>query len=213
MPRKNPLPRKEADVCGRLKYFRERLNLSRVAFAKEAGIDSSLLVRYEHGRAPLRYAVGWRIIAAFGLNAAWIAEGEGRELLWIPIPSPEELNVGKEALFSEVYESHLKKLIESESSNVSVDYEKWKQTNPLAVLPDTKGRFVVEGVLRVRIRGILAAVPDARLNEFVQKLLTELYDLAREFPLDSAATQTRRLRAVELYEAAFEARKKMLARK
>jgi len=77
MPRKNPLPQRESEICKRLRQFRLDTGLSRVAFACRAGIDSSALVRCEFGRVAVTFGVFTAISRKYCLNPKWLAIGEG----------------------------------------------------------------------------------------------------------------------------------------
>lgn len=77
MPRKNPLPQREGEISKRLRQFRLETGLSRVAFARRAGIDSSALVRCEFGRVAVTFGVFTAISRKYCLNPKWLAIGEG----------------------------------------------------------------------------------------------------------------------------------------
>ena len=76
MPRKNPVPEREQEIGRRLRTFRqEKLKMTAVAFAREIGIDSTRLSKYEHGRVPIPYAIARSACHKFDINQIWLAEG------------------------------------------------------------------------------------------------------------------------------------------
>lgn len=107
MARKTPMPDRELAICRRLRQYREASCLSRVRFARRAGIDSSILSSYEHCRAPLRWGVARRIWASFEINPAWLATGEGDQ--WGLHASPALVGhlADESQLFSKVYDECL----------------------------------------------------------------------------------------------------------
>jgi len=120
MPRKSPLDAREAEICSRLRVFRNHLGLSQIAFAKKANVDSSVIVRIEHGRSPLRFGIFRLLWKHYELNANWLALGGDREMqapgYWdFPETSEREL-------FSSVYDRATSKLDErSFANNVAKD--------------------------------------------------------------------------------------------
>ena len=108
MPRKNPLPIGEIQICDRLVKARKALRLSRATFASEAGIDSTQLARYEHKLAPLKVRDALKICAAIGISLRWLATGKSDPGQCIPIAEnvlPKELPTT--ALLSHVFDEHL----------------------------------------------------------------------------------------------------------
>jgi transcriptional regulator with XRE-family HTH domain len=84
VPRRNPMTGREAAICGRVQEFRRFTDLSRTAFAKRAGIDTSALVRYELHRAALKYADASRLNRAFYMSPEWLATGTGSPMSCVP---------------------------------------------------------------------------------------------------------------------------------
>ncbi|MCC6820607.1 MAG: helix-turn-helix transcriptional regulator [Verrucomicrobia subdivision 3 bacterium] len=105
MPRKNPMPEREQQICARLRVFRESTKLSRATFAREIGVDQFRLASYELGRAPLRYGLADLLCAKFNVNQRWLATGLGEQRHYYDIycpPSSEE-----NQLFSLVFDRFL----------------------------------------------------------------------------------------------------------
>ena len=91
MPRKNPMPEREREICARLRVFRESTKLTRATFAKEIGMDPIRYASYELGRAPVRFELAKTIKERFGLNLAWLAgeaenpRGNWDVSTWVPV--------------------------------------------------------------------------------------------------------------------------------
>lgn len=105
MPRKNPMPQREREICARLRAFRELKKIPRSTFAKEIGLDQFRLASYELGRAPLRYGLAHLLCSKFNINQRWLATGEGWHGNYYPIDHDPSRN--KNGLFSEVYDAFL----------------------------------------------------------------------------------------------------------
>lgn len=107
MPRKRPLPERERGICRRLREFRERLQWTRPQFGSRAGIDEEMLARYERELVPVRYCDAWTINWSFGLNAEWLATGDGMMSSNARIPLAEALGIPEKAKFSDAWSSKL----------------------------------------------------------------------------------------------------------
>jgi transcriptional regulator with XRE-family HTH domain len=107
VPRKIPLPRRELEICARVKSVRRDLGYPRRLFANLAGLDSSAVVRIELGRTPLRYEVAKKICDAHFINSTWLATGKDLIRINQHIPPPDELGVKFDALLSEVFDTIL----------------------------------------------------------------------------------------------------------
>jgi transcriptional regulator with XRE-family HTH domain len=158
--RKNPLNAGELEICRRLRQFRQQLKLSRVAFAQEAGIDSSVLVRYEHSRMPLKYVHAWRLSAVFFVRAKWLATGTGRQIARVGMPTPGALGVSENSLFSEVFDKHLAKE-ESSPNNRFV---------PDSTMDQIALRVRAEWWLQTSLQDWLCALRDEEIESFVNRL-------------------------------------------
>ena len=110
MPRKNPLPKRELEICRRLRAFRLSTKLSQTAFASQIGVDSTRLASYEHGRAPLPFEVYKAVNQKYSLNPMWLATGDGPPSAHWGIPyglGPQETEISARAKFSEAYDLYL----------------------------------------------------------------------------------------------------------
>jgi transcriptional regulator with XRE-family HTH domain len=107
VPRKTPLPQKELEILARLKSCRRRLELPRRLFAKAAALDSSVIIRLELGRMPLRFGVARALCAAHSINAEWLATGEdeGNFITPFGLPVVKQIQANDDALFSDVFKA------------------------------------------------------------------------------------------------------------
>jgi len=105
--RKTPLPKRELEILARLKASRRSLDLPRRLFAKAAGLDSSIIVRLELGRMPLRFGVARAICNAHSINPEWLATGEGNPQYAFKTPITKEIKGNDNAVFSDIFESHI----------------------------------------------------------------------------------------------------------
>ena len=107
MPRKNPMPEREQQICSRLRTFREATGLSRAAFAREVGIDPLRLASYEHGRAPLRFGTAKFLCEKFDINQRWLARGILPMHPKFDVPMEYSYLVKQNSLFSAVFDGWL----------------------------------------------------------------------------------------------------------
>ena len=102
---------REKIIGGRLRAFRETLQIPRTKFALTIGIGSERLAAYESGRAALPYAVFLAASENYGLSPGWLASGDGSP----KNPATIELLKGVPSLprqlFSEVFDSSIKPII------------------------------------------------------------------------------------------------------
>ena len=209
MPRRNPLSEQELAICRRVRDFRLATKLSRVAFGSKAGLDATLLASYEHGRARLNYAAAWKILCAFHLNPQWLATGEGRSWLSIPIRSPEELTVTPRAPFSQIYEDHLA----SEVAQFTKEWESKPPPEPLRLQVNDAGprsRLALEASLIGAVKRWILCVPDSKLTELVNDLYLRGTKLIRAYPADPVEEWEKRAEAMERTRAEEESRKRLL---
>ncbi|PWU11891.1 MAG: hypothetical protein C5B50_22445 [Verrucomicrobia bacterium] len=183
MPRKIPISEREVGISARLREFRRTTGLSRVAFAQKAGIDSSILVRYEHGRVPLKYVHAWRLIRTFFINPAWLATGEGGR--WTRgaqyAPGPELLESAEGELFSEVYDRAL--------SGAPWKDRAQKQAEELSP-SELRARY--EWAFQVWVRDRMIELPDKFVPEFTERLKEAGSGLLKKYGKDSPAAVAKR---------------------
>lgn len=119
------LSQRELEICQRLKAFRLGKLISRSAFAVAIGIGSERLASYESGRAPLPFKIFRAIQREFHLNPNWLATGGD----YLPDGGPAKMSelpehVPERALFSEVFDRHLKPLSKKGSRTADVALNK-----------------------------------------------------------------------------------------
>lgn len=111
MPRTNPVPERERQICARLREFRLSTKMPQASFARELGVEVDRLASYEYGRVPLRYDLVKRVAEQFGLNQMWLAEGGDSMRPSHPVAGSVERLIPPGCLFSVAYEKHLKKAL------------------------------------------------------------------------------------------------------
>jgi transcriptional regulator with XRE-family HTH domain len=74
--RKTALPKREREVCLRLKELRERLGFSQEAVSRIVGIKRSRWLNYERLRSPLRCDIALRICRELIVSEEWLATGK-----------------------------------------------------------------------------------------------------------------------------------------
>ena len=108
MPRKNPLDVRQAEICARLAEFRKLTGLTRTAFARKSGLDSSAITRLDHGLAPLRYGTFKSIATVLPINPIWLATGRESPSFKEPVKASLLAHpVNDSDLFSIVYDRFL----------------------------------------------------------------------------------------------------------
>jgi transcriptional regulator with XRE-family HTH domain len=112
------LPDREAEICRRLRSFREQTKISRTAFALSIGVGGERLASYESARAPIRYEMFLTIAKRYPINPVWLATGFGSASLRDAFDFaalPMQIPYHPRALFSDVYDTHLKPILENKS--------------------------------------------------------------------------------------------------
>ena len=108
MPRIHPLPKHEAEICRRLRAFRESIGVPRTVFAQRSELDVALLVRIEHLLVPLKWRAYKSIDRHFPINPFWLRHEEGLPKSGFPYDDSDfATQINDESLFSEVYDRFL----------------------------------------------------------------------------------------------------------
>lgn len=123
MPRKNPVPKREREICQRLFDFRRRTKLTRAAVAGELGITPSRLSNYEHGAVPVPYGVASRIADLLGLNLEWLAAGIGNPQDVIAVGSAIDAEIPSRMLLSGAYDRFIKPALTEERKQGPTGFE------------------------------------------------------------------------------------------
>ena len=204
MSGKNPLPDTELAICRRLRLYRQRCGLPRRLFARELAVDSSVIIRIELGRMPLRYGIASRATQVFSINPLWLATGDGTIIISIPLPSPEEISVDERELFSAVFSEKLSQSIKSKLAEIEASpaHKYGRNEHPT----DPKGRLVAEEFLLSNLREWLINVRSARFND----LINAIRYAAMPF-VDGWETKTDSLAVIEKRRAAIAVERAKLA--
>lgn len=111
---------REKLIGASLRAFRETLQISRSKFAVRIGFGSERIASYESGRAPLPYDVFRAVAKCYHINPRWLATGIGSPRLPFPFDDASILGLVKPRdLFSAVYDSHLKRQLQTEAAESS----------------------------------------------------------------------------------------------
>src|SRR5687768_2271132 len=175
VPRKQPLPKREAEVCERVKNLRLTLNLSRIAFAKELHEDSSAISSIEHKRAPLRFRLGAKIVRRFVINPAWLARGDSPLAAFFQVP---KIPKSERRLFPDVFDQHLANLKDRPWPSNSRD--------------EIGARLYLEAIAQAEVRRVLQGVPTDKLAEFMDKLRRFLDRLNVRYDVEPAEVTVKR---------------------
>jgi transcriptional regulator with XRE-family HTH domain len=213
MARKTPVPERERAICARLREARLETRLSQVAFAKEAGIDSSLLASYEHARVPIRYEFGAKVCNLLELSQRWLATGidEDTRGLYLPIHHSLNLQIRPRMLFSEAYDLYLKPLYEEQVSEGAAVIKAAKLRRVKLSLR-TVGAPTPERVsmaLQGRIRSEVSQFPPHLLDPLKDHILRALDDFAASHVAEIKSHLDAVIRS-EQREAAEDSERKLL---
>ena len=128
---------------------------------------------------PLRYGVAVRLIMAWGINPSWLASGQGRQTLRMPVSLFDDILADERQLFTAVFHDQLKIVSEQWESKIASDpktkYGCWDgATDPVA-------RFAAAELLVSDIREWFVSVPDSQFNA----LFNAIYHAGMAFVEDS----------------------------
>lgn len=156
--------------------------MSQVDFAKELGVDSSVITAVENLRSPLRYKLAWKLFQTFNVGCEWLATGEGWQSEDFSIaPSPDDLKITGQEPFAVVYANHLKPM--ARSATRKRDTMAKKQGNfAMWIPPDAGSRVSMESELCRRVRRCMEELPDERLVPFCNALMDKLEKSATDQP-------------------------------
>lgn len=204
VPRKNPLPATEIEICRRLREFRTFTRLTQAQFAYQVGLDWRTLASYEYARNVLNYTAAVHILRRFrALNPFWLAEGPPAPMLaFFPrhYPSAKELGFRAKIPFSTVFELRLRQAFLSTQSYWVVP----GQPPPFFNLPQNlDGRIEAVEIFANLLSYWLAGQPDTRINEFLNAIMEAIGPLAEKFPHDPPSVQLERFKALFSADAHF----------
>jgi DNA-binding XRE family transcriptional regulator len=130
---RRPLPKRELEICERLKRVRVMLGLSQDEAAAQIGISRERLASYEDGRVALRFEIALKFCRQFIISEQWLALGEDvllerlakvdhktkEEVEWAPLEirmcmslatEPEFQQVKAGTLFSDAFDKTLERV-------------------------------------------------------------------------------------------------------
>ena len=161
-----------------------RTGLSRVAFAQKAGVDSSVLIRYEHCRAPVKFIHAWRFMRTFLINPGWLFSGEGG--WWTrasqEAPSPEVIESPEGELFSAVFERVFSRKATAPKRPSASERQ----------LTASELRAPYEWSLQLWIKDKLIELPDDHVPEFSERLKEAGNALLKKYPQDRPSVVSQR---------------------
>jgi len=155
---------REATIGSRLRDFRESQMIPRTRLAVAVNIGNERLASYETGRAPLPYGIFSRLMRRFSLNPVWLATGES-QLTIPPFDDTEILkSLPRRARFSQVYDRHLKRKMESRTFDASQKVNQLAaEILELANMPPSFWKNVTPAV-REEFRAVIQGVLDRELG-------------------------------------------------
>jgi transcriptional regulator with XRE-family HTH domain len=121
---------REQQIGGRLRFFRETLQISRTKFSVSCGFGSERIASYEAGRVPLPYQVFKAVSERYFLRPFWLALGNDGGAARGLGPFDDSSFVAKlpeRALFSEVYDEFIAGFLKSVRDAERADSETMKQ--------------------------------------------------------------------------------------
>lgn len=177
MPRKTPVPQREIEIGSRLEEFRKTSKLTRVAFAKECGLDSNLLSSYERGRVPVPYTAVKQIGEKFDINQRWLANGTLPKKSYISVSQAVEKAIPSRALFSFAYDNLLGEMLNEAHAAAAKMLDVEEKDIPPHELdtfqplgdPDAALRYALLRNLKF-IQNTQAILPTYLLKKYVQEL-------------------------------------------
>jgi len=174
------LPKREEEICVRLREIRNGMKWKQSDFALEFGITRERLASYEYARAPLRYDFGSKVCARFGVSQRWLATGKKPQSPNFKISQALEKAIPARKLFSEVYDSLLNSLIKNVEQSQENEFE-WMKKYSKALPPELKTlpigvsaeqhrlNFTLYKIM-FRVSEMLTILPDKHWQEFCEGL-------------------------------------------
>ena len=202
MPRVVPLPQHELEICDRVKKVREWIGLSRVEFASDLGVETSVVARCELGRVPLKYSLGCKIVSVFGVGPQWLARFVGPAISYIDLPLAEDLGVSPDApfsrVFSDVLESKFATVFQEERQKVQSSVSDFIQDLKRASPPTPEGRRVALETLRIYMFQWVCQIPDTKFTDFYIELLVQGIGLVEKLGRDPTGVVAARTEALSV---------------
>lgn len=183
----------EKQVARRLRERRRALDLSQSALAEKIGITRDRLASIEMGRVRLRLGIALKVADASRTSLAWLAEGFGPQLFYIPL-GPEILQTLTDSKpFLEQYDRWLKLLFHEKISGVTPGkpifqpLTKEVRQNIKLGLMGTTVKNVAETLPRIVTAFLSCCPPElkgdflARINQAMREFNQKYYRELKEF--------------------------------
>jgi DNA-binding transcriptional regulator YiaG len=185
------------------------LRLSQVGFARELGVDSSVVAAYENYRSPVQYGLTWEACRLFRLSANWLMTGVGGSVTAWPLPSPQFVSIDPKTPISRAWVQGLKSAYET-------DLESPKRTNqslPFTdITPDPEGRLFAGEFLSKTLMETLIEVPDSNVVGVAAEISRMLGSLQGGRQRDAPEIVAARYKEIEKARAKLAARRELLSR-
>ena len=107
------LPKREVEICLRLRQVRIDLERTQAQFASDLGIGLGRLASYEYARAPVKFWLGDVFCKKFLISQRWLATGKEPQRFHIKISDEIISKIDNSALFSKVYDQYYAQKFES----------------------------------------------------------------------------------------------------
>ncbi len=226
MPRTQPLPETEKQICARLTRARQATGLTRAGLAKRIGLNQFSLANIERGSAPLKFSVGYQCCAALQLSLAWLATGSPPIFLFSEIAPSRLEKLDKQALFSSVFTGELASAVHSRHKELAArEGVAVKELGQHAVIFDgrllgaTTGENHIEKVKRLIDQAAAARKDDKERLALAQAIERFVFGLdpfglrSENLILPEAATDTHAVAANTLLPSLLERLKSITAGK
>ena len=190
----------EREIGERLKLYREGIRFSQASFSNVIGISRDQLASVECGRTPLKYSIAWEIRSKFrvSINWLWCGDPSPHDLSEDTIlPSPDSVEVGKNALLTEVFHKFHK--LEGHPPPLNPKTEiKVKKVKVDRI--EIGHRWMYAMLLRLESDNLIANVPDGYVVDFYNKVkeFTKVY--LEALPRDSRELIDARMDGMEWVE-------------
>lgn len=144
--------------------------LSQTEFAAYLGLTRNQWAGIEYGWTPLKYSLAKEIFRALGTNPFWAATGKGNRIGYVDLPSPNELKIQPNALFSDVFFGLLLPLFENECPDPESEM----------ALRFQRGHANAEWIKEL----FAQYVPDGHVKDFGDELAKLWHEFSKKFPQD-----------------------------
>ncbi len=195
------LPKREEEICLRLREIRERMKWKQVDFAKEFKITRERLASYEYARAPVKYFLARDVCKRFNICQRWLATGalpqrpffEVNEFAEDLFPEKILLSVSYDKILAEEFEERLEVVAKLRRCKVGeLGPHSFSVHPPLFPTARDEDRAALDAVID-RINILSAFMPTEILRSFIRQLFRavtkfDLPDCINQWARNSDAT-------------------------